>query len=368
MKTAALSLLACLALQEFLHSQTAAPEPLPAGETPAEPAMTPEQTSALLEQITKTRNEFAKAKRQVFEGALTRFRAASASESDAVNFYLACYQVVNIDRKPATTEEEQKAREKDDWRERIVEQMKDTRTPGALRLQLQLLTLTLEASQAEDRSKFIQPLRAFCQAVGVFLQGAKAEVDNEPQRRVVATVGKKGRRDEMNEQRDKMRDGRVSGVARSLNQGVMGTIFAQAYNLSTYIEPVESWPQSALDFRGVYRNIVLPRCRAERKGLAEAWQEYVNLEAILRQSETDEAAFMEWGRSGYRDLMWEKWLDLLMNGVNAGTAGQELMKIIRENPTSPSLKKWMQDLDKIADKLAPPAAAPEPPPAPPPQS
>jgi hypothetical protein len=362
MKTTALLFAGCFVSAGFLRAQIAPAETQPPVAAPPEPAMTPEQTSALMEQITKTRNEFAKAKRQVFEGALTRFRAASASEADAVNFYLACYQVVNIDRKPAASEDEQKEREKDDWRERIIEQMKDTRTPGALRLQLQLLALMLEASQAEDRSKFIQPLRAFCQSAGVFLQSARAEVDAEPQRRVVATVGKKGRRDELNDQRDKMRDGRVSGAARSLGQGVMGTLFAQAYNLSTYIEHVEGWPQSALDFRSVYRNIVLPHCRVEKKGLAEAWQEYVNLETILRQSEANDDAFQEWGRSGYRDLMWEKWLDLLMNGVNANTAGQELLKIIRENPTSPSLKKWMHDLDKIADKIAPPAPAPEVPP------
>lgn len=367
MKTTALLFAAGLASLGGLCAQIAPDEPQPPSAAPAEPAMTPEQTTALMEQINKTRSEFAKAKRQVFEGALTRFRAASASEADAVNFYLACYQVVNIDRKPAANEEEQKEREKDDWRERIIEQMRDTQTPGALRFQLQLLTLSLEASQAEDRSKFIQPLRAFCQSVGAFLQNAKTQAENEPQRRVVATVGKKGRRDEMNDQRDKIREGRVSGAARSLGQGVMGTIFAQAYNLSTYIEHVEGWPQSAIDFRGVYRGIVLPHCRAEKKGLAEAWQEYVNLETILRQSEMNDAAFLEWGRAGYRELMWEKWLDLLMNGVNANTAGQELLKIIRENPTSPSLKKWMQDLDKIADKIAPPAPAPESPALPPPQ-
>jgi hypothetical protein len=51
--------------------------------------------------------------------------------------------------------------------------------------------------------------------------------------------------------------------------------------------------------------------------------------------------------------------------VSANIAGEEMLKMIRENPTSPSLKKWMTDLDRVMEKLgapptSPPAAAPAP--------
>jgi hypothetical protein len=144
----------------------------------------------------------------------------------------------------------------------------------------------------------------------------------------------------------------------------MNTLFADAYNLTTYIEKLEGWPAGPLDLRTTYREVIFPQCRVQKRGLAEAWQEYLNGETILKQAETDDAGMLAWGQSGYKELQWEKWLDLLMNGVKANTAGEEMLKMIRENPTSPSLKKWMADLGRVTEKLGAPPTDPVPAPAP----
>ena len=136
------------------------------------------------------------------------------------------------------------------------------------------------------------------------------------------------------------------------------------------MEVPAQWPRAPADLRTAYQNFLLPWYRANKKDeLPSVWDEYLRGETALQQISLAPAALAAWGSGEYKDLYWAKWLDLLSQGVNATMATGELVKIIAENPTHSSLKKWIADLAKVAEamgglKFDETSTAPKPPDAP----
>ena len=153
-----------------------------------------------------------------------------------------------------------------------------------------------------------------------------------------------------------------------LQRNVMSTLFAEAYNLSTYWERSEGQITSPADFKTAYLTQILPWYRLHKPAeLAAVWDEYLRAETTVVQLKTDPAALAAWGANEYKNMYWAKWLDLLSNGVDATQAAANLIKVVRENPSHPSLKSWIADLAKVAEKMgglkfgeAEPSTPPEP--------
>ncbi|MCB1208261.1 MAG: hypothetical protein KDK97_02985 [Verrucomicrobiales bacterium] len=235
--------------------QPAAVDPTPVAE-PGVEGLTPDQTSALLQRIEKVGEEFDTTKKDLLKSALSRISTAAASEGAAVEFYLACHKLINIDRRPVVPGEKAPDPNDTSWRDGILDGMKDTNIPAALRVQLAWLALAIEASQAEDRDALLPRLRSLVKEALAVLQAPKDE-EEAKQRKVVATVsdrkGDKGDRDD----REKRRPGPQRGGGRGndaegiLSQSVMGTIFAKAYNLHSYVERDSAWPGAPLELQVV---------------------------------------------------------------------------------------------------------------------
>jgi hypothetical protein len=342
-----LLLLAVLAVTS--RSQTPAPAPV----NPAPAAgLADDETARILEEITKVQREFAKTKKDLLASALERFKAASASDAQAGDFYLAAYRVVNLDRKPATTKEEQEERANGEWQKKALAALGEGASSAPLRMQLQLLVMMLESSDTEETGAVVERLRSFMQGVIAFLPTASTAAEQPPARRPVATVGKKGKKDD--EPRGREQDGRrpKNGATRNLRQSVMASIFAEAYNLGAYFEPPAQWPHSPADFRAAYLNVIIPWFRANKKTeLPVVWDEYLKAETTMQQINLPPDALVEWGAKEYKQLHWSKCLDLLSNGVNATASAGELVKIVRENPSHPSLKTWIADLANVAEAM-----------------
>lgn len=346
----------CLGAASAIGQEPAAPPP-PAPDE----GLTEEQSRKLIEQIALVQQEFAKTKKQIIENALVRYKDAASSDANTVEFYLACHRVVNIDRKPAATKEEQQERDSGEWRKRLLDSFEDKLSASALRLQLQLLILSLESMTGKDPEALVTALRACMQNVVAFVQNAAAAAgpDGENGRRIVAVVGRRGERDREEAQKEKQRDQKRGGIARVLGESVMGSLFAEAYNLRTFLDAAPKWPQSAGDFRAAYADVILPWYRENGKSeLPGVWDEYLRGEMAFHQATKTPQAYAEWGAGEYKKLYWSKWMDLLTHQVNAAMAAEELMKIVRDNPTHPSLKTWLDELGRLSVQLGGPAAPP----------
>ncbi|MBX7207372.1 MAG: hypothetical protein K1X78_03580 [Verrucomicrobiaceae bacterium] len=337
-----------------LAAQTAEPPPAVSGDGKSAPStgLTDDETAKVLAEITKVQQEFARTKKEVLAGALEKFRKGAGTEQDALDLYLASYRVVNIDRKPATSKEDQEARANGDWQKKALSSLGEGTTSAMLQLQVELLVVLLESANATSDAKIVARLRSYMQAVIAYLPAAASAVQGPPPRRVVATVGKKSKREEEERAAERTLARKKSSAARQLRQPVTSTLFAEAYSLGTYIEAPAQWPRSPADFRAAYSNIILPWYRANKKSeLPAVWDEYLKAETMLQEIALQPDDLLQWGAGEYKTLYWSKWLDLLTNGITATTATQELVKTIRENPNHPALKTWVADLAKVAGDL-----------------
>lgn len=326
---------------------------------PSAAVLTDDETARIMADITAVQREFAKTKKEVLASALERFRTAAGGDAQATDFFLASWRVVNLDRKPAATKEEQEARAKGEWQAKALASAGEAASPTVLRLQLQLLVLMLEARApvADDRkvTDAASVLRNYMQGViSILPAAATVAPEDPPEKRNGPGPDRRGRRsnddDDRAEDRERLR--RKGGALRGLRHDVMDTLFASAYNLGAYFEPPAQWPRSPADFHAAYANIILPALRAGKKeDLPAAWDEHLRGETLLQQATLSPDAFASWGAGGYKDLCWSKWLDLLSHGVNATSATAELVKIVRENPSHPSLKRWIADLAKVAETM-----------------
>lgn len=321
-----------------------------------------EDSAKLLERIMQMRKDFLTQKKQVLESASTRFRAAAETEAAAVEFYLACHKVVNIDRNPAAAQNAAAAaggKGADSWRDAVIDQLKGTPSPTAFRAQLAYLAMTMDAA-VKPPKEMVPRLRTFIKEVVTAVQNdangvAQGGGNNDPQHRVVATVGKKGDRDD--DRADNNRRGGPGGrrnrsLADMLQRSVMGTLFAEAYNLHNYVENSRDWTLIPLDTRSMYEGYILPFYRQEQKNeLPAVWDEFLNVETALRKATSGEDAFLEWGQNQYKDLTWHKWMDLLNAGVSPVQAFDELAKLVKENPVHPRIGAWMKDLTELGSRI-----------------
>lgn len=344
-------LLALVTLQTPVRAQS--PTPVP-GTTPEAPVVasessppTAEENAQILEKFAKAQKDFDVRKKDIANTALAKFTSGALSEDAAVQLYFTCEQILR-DRLPALD-----GQTRPDLRER-QEQMKQaaeqiSASPGyaaMLQLQLQYLVLTMEAPGFKDRGALISRLKDFAiKAVGLVKMYSAPPADSD-QSRTGGKGGSASTRREMEKRREMQQDERSRRqVLQISQQGAMGSVFAQAYNLHSYFKPMEGWPDSPLAIANAYNGMILPYYRENKKEfLGPAWDDYLNLEATLQRCAMDDRGYARWGMGAYKNLQWSKWMDLLRNGVNRVMAADELAKLCSENPTHPSVGGWIEQL------------------------
>jgi hypothetical protein len=297
--------------------------------------LSPDDASALLGQLQKLDEDFAKSEQALLSSALTRIRAATASDSTAAELYLAALRIVSADRTGAAP-----AAEPEGWRDEQIEWMKESGAPKAIRIQLGWLALLIEASQCEEseRPALLRKARLITKEAATVAQ----ELSLLP---VAGNGGGAERRGGAGKERG---PGNRRDAGQFLTQSVLNSVFSEAYNFQNHIKPPADWSLAPLNLDAVYDRMLLTDARANSPSeIAGLWDERIQIEASLHRAIMSEEAFKKWGEESGRHLVWRKNLDLLQNKVGGRTAGLELIRLFKENPTHPNLASWKKDIDDV---------------------
>lgn len=316
--------------------------PTPGQDTQNPLGLTPDDASALLGQLQKLHEDFSQSREDLLTSALTRIRAATASESTAAELYLAAQKIASFGA-PGSTNATQEPK---DWREEQIAWLKETGAPKAIRVQLAWIALLIEADQKpeDERPTLLKKAHIIAKEAATVAQeltllpatggGGRGGPAGEGGRRGPGGGG--GRRD----------------VGAFLSQSVFSSVFAQAYNLQNHIKPPPGWALAPLDLEGIYERMLLADARKNQPAeLTTLWDERLNLEAALHRAALSEDAYLTWGQVEGRHLQWRKHLDLLRSGVGGRAAGLELIRLFKENPTHPNIASWKKDLDDIINAI-----------------
>jgi hypothetical protein len=332
-------------LAALLLTATTPPAAAQNAESPL--GLTPDDASALLGQLQKLHEDFSNSREELLSSALTRIRAATASESTAAELYLAAQKIVAFGAPGSTTATE----EPKGWREEQIEWLKESGAPKAIRVQLAWIALLIEANQKpeDEHPALLKKAHAIAKEAATVAQdlallpaagggGGRGGSPGEGGRRGPGGSGGGGggRRD----------------VGQFLAQSIFSSVFSQAYNLQNHIKPPQGWALAPLDLEGVYERMLMADARKHHPAdLAPLWDERVQVDAALHRAAMSEDAFLTWGQVEGRNLQWRKHLDLLRSGVGGRAAGLELIRLFKENPTHPNIATWKKDLDDIMDTI-----------------
>jgi hypothetical protein len=330
-------------------------------EAPAPPPMSADVAAKLLERVTKIQKEYDTQKSEVITSAIARLSSAASSDAAAQALYFDCQSI--IFQRRAASEDAIKvkqvvpvnAKDKDKQRQqqatRIIDAADDPGHASVLRLQAEYLMLTLEAPQSKDRKVLVARVRDFVNKAMSLVRLAITAPVTTNERKIVATTGSKARDRESEKARELEQSMRARRkVPQQLQSSVMSTVYAQAFNLATYHKKVEGWVDSPLTLSEIYGSVIMPHYRAtNRAELVGVWDEYLSHSLSMQRALLDDAPFARWAMREYKDLQWQKWTDLLLNGPNPQIASEELATLFHDNPTHPSLATWLEGLKAVAE-------------------
>jgi len=157
---------------------------------------------------------------------------------------------------------------------------------------------------------------------------------------------------------------KLAGAQGILRQGVLGTVFAQAYNVGNL--EVGKFPKNPLAISEIFEEIVFPPLRKiERTSdLRASWKKRIKFEGRLVK---------EWGREGTKgrrpefekwyfkarlDLLWAMELDLYKVG-DQRKATRTMLEFLERNVHHTNAPKWIQSLESLL-KGQEPKEAPKP--------
>jgi hypothetical protein len=401
----AIALLLCLASTSFGQAPEPTDSPPPAADVPIDfakviaeveaTAKKPPANAAIIAKFEKLREEFELRKVEIARAARARYESAANSEASAIQFFTECTALAASSSRggaftaptPPPTQDTSKSKQ-DDRRSSGSTRGKDSKKgntreeqpndaaeiPGRgafLQLQLQYLVFTMEAVDMKDRGLIVGRLREFSTRAAGLVRHYASVAPVDPSRSV--PVGSSSDKREAAEQRAEQAAQRARQSALTLaNQGVMGSVFTSAYNLTTFFKPLPNWPSSPLNLETVYSGQVLPYYRETKPdSLGNGWDEYMALKAALKRIETDEITYTYWAATELRNIQWEKWKDMLFSGVSQTLAADELAKLAHDNVNFSNISHWTSEVEKIKDalikgetpaNLGPGKPAPEPPP------
>jgi hypothetical protein len=286
---------------------------------------------ALIEKLDSLKTQATERLDARFRAGVAAYQSAIGSDDEALSLYLKCVEKVDFI--------DQKKKESDfrDWKRKEDERLSKASFKLALRHQLNWLSLTLQAaSENADRDK-----------LAVAAQGA---MDN-----VLRDI-------------EKLKDQQAL-----LKQGVTGTVFAKAYEISTL--KLEKWPLSPIDVSQIYDQVILPQYRNPKSidKLRENWLRRIQQEGLMVEHWAGAAKTPRGGKEDRRigmidnsrppeldrfisdtvpTMQWQMELDLFKSGDQAGAA-LRMLGHIEKNLGHPSSKDWTDQFRAML--VAPPA-------------
>lgn len=282
----------------------------------------------LLERLEKIRNSANEKIESRYRIAINAYQAAASSNEAATEFFLKCVEKIEF------TDQNRRNADFREWKHKEDDKLKSVGHAAALRLQLRWLILTLRAtSEQADRKQLAGEAAAMLEAIGSDYRSLK------PYQNI-------------------------------LSQGVLGSIFAKAYDLGDV--KLEKWPQAPLPVGQVFDQLLMPPHRnlAGLATLKELWNRRIQMEIAMKNESTPENQG-ESRRIGTKDalqspetknfrendlpkLKWQMETDLFKSGDESGAAVRMLQQI-ESLPTHESARDWTDQLSKL---LSPPQATP----------
>lgn len=328
------ALLLILSLTPWLptSAQDEAASPDAAGVN-APPVLTKEQIETVQSQLAALESDIASKRNSFLSEIIERFRKATSSDAAALNFYVDCKKIVDLERKDMTRDAirsqaerlaSQVARMADPQRD----QAKDEGDFGkAVRLQLEYLVLTLEAHETPkgEMIKMIPKLRAFITSV---LENAS----------------------------------KLKGRALSTLQGnISNTPFVDAYQIGRYLD-VEHWSNNPLNFGEMWEKCIFPLLEKDnREQLPEQWDARLKTEVAFREQSMYKPEFELWFQNELPVLRWSRATYLYRKGPSPINAMGDMLKLIREHPGHANAPDWLSQLRELVETAsgAPSPGAPE---------
>lgn len=261
-----------------------------------------------LEKIRETADSTADSR---FRLAISAYRAAMASNAEAIDFYLKCEEKVNF----ADLGKDNSAFR--DWKRKNSDKHSDENFRTALRQQLRWLILSLEAASTKTERSTLSVKAS--EAIDSILSQAP----------------------------DFKRHQRI------LSSSVTGSIFAKAYDLTSI--KVDNWPLSPIPIEAVYEKVIFPPLRTPETtdSLRSAWTKRISQELILldewsgkpnEKLKTGEHSpqYEKFLLDGLPKMQWEAEMDIYTAGDEKGAA-LRMLAHIEKNITHESAPKWAQD-------------------------
>lgn len=318
---------ALLGLTLTSHGQTGEEEKADPSAPRAEITLSPEQIDMLTKQLAELEGQISKLRGDNLGQILQKLRAAAASNSSALAFYIECEKLVNISRKDLDRDQTKRLEERIDRGNdrRAVNEKLDGDPSLAARLQLQYLILCLEAHEAQDRAALIPRLQAY-------IQDLVSSADKLKGRAYAQLAGD-------------MAGGATGaqpaggGAARFPVNPVVS-----AYQLQRYLK-AENWTNDAADVRGMWSRTLLPWYKDNKPAeLTAQWDQCVNSIAALRKAVLSEAEYALWLQNDLPALRWERAEYLAQNGTTPVNALADMLKLIKEFPGHADAPKWLAGL------------------------
>jgi len=276
---------------------------------------------AILKKIQTIQEQADSAVDKKFRNAQSAFSSAMNNENSALELYIKCEELMNFEKK------NKKAVDFRDWKKSNNDKFLDTSFRLALQYQLRWCVLTLQAaSENADREK-------------LSIEAAKI-LD------VMITDAEK-----------------LAPYQSILNQNVLSSVFAQAYNING-IE-IKNWPLAPGQFDAIYDELLLPPLRrADRiNSLTACWQKRIKQqgELVLKWQSDGKS------KSGEKSLEYEKFItetlpqlrwdadvDIFKAGDQRG-ASIRMLKHIEDNLSHKSATKWIQSFNTLIESKPAPA-------------
>ena len=277
---------------------------------------------ALLDSLEALRDSAGEKVDARFRAAISAYRQAMGSNETAIEFYLKCIEKVNYE------DQQKKYTDFREWKRKQSDHLSDPQFRLALRYQLRWLVLVLQASSEKaDTAEIAREARDTVDAI--FLDVDKLDTQGQ-----------------------------------TLKQSVVGTVFAQAYEISNVDK--SSIPTPPLQLTEFYSKVVFPPLRTPDRleFLRAAWIKSIQQQAIdaevwsgggngngrgQRRGQEPHARALnaeKFATETLPQLQWDMETDLFSNGDEAGAA-KRMLAHIEKYITHKSARKWGEDFQKL---------------------
>lgn len=296
-------------------------EQQPINETPV---LTEEQIESVKAQLAALEGEISTKRNSFLAEIIERFRKATSSDAAALNFYIDCKKIVDLERKDMTRDalRTQSERMADQVERMADEQQNRDKDEGdfgkAVRLQLEYIILTLEAHETpEDKMiEMIPKLRAYVASV---LENA----------------------------------GKLKGRAlRTLSGSISNSPFVDAYQIGRYLDS-ENWSSDPLNFGQMWSKCIFPILEEQdREKLPEQWDARIKTEMAFREESMYDPEFEIWMKNELPVLRWSRAVFLYERGPSPINAMGDMLKLIREYPDHANAPSWLEQLHGLVDEAS----------------